>query len=36
MRPDIVTEAARVVEMVVLDPALVAHCIEGLRKAGLG
>ena len=35
LRPDIATDADRIIEMVVLDPALVAHCIEGLRKAGL-
>ena len=35
LRPDMVTEAARVIAMVVPDPALVAHCIEGLHKAGL-
>ncbi len=35
LRPDMVTEAARVIAMVVPDPTMVAHCIEGLRKAGL-
>ncbi|MER2604092.1 MAG: hypothetical protein ABTR27_17320 [Candidatus Competibacter phosphatis] len=35
LRPDVVTEAARVIAMVVPDPVLVAHCIEGLCKAGL-
>lgn len=33
--PDLVTAAAQVIGIIVLDPALVAHCVEGLRKAGL-
>jgi tetratricopeptide (TPR) repeat protein len=35
MRPDLATAAAEVIGIIVLDPALVAHCVEGLRKAGL-
>lgn len=35
LRPDIITAAAQVIGIIVLDPALVAHCVEGLRKAGL-
>ncbi len=35
MRPDLVTAAAEVIGIIVLDPALVAHCVDGLRKAGL-
>jgi Flp pilus assembly protein TadD len=35
MRPDLVTATAEVIGIIVLDPALVAHCVEGLRKAGL-
>ena len=27
--------AAAVIAIIVLDPALVAHCADGLRKAGL-
>jgi hypothetical protein len=35
LRPDLATAAAEVIEIIVLDSALVAHCVEGLRKAGL-
>ncbi|MDG4594848.1 MAG: hypothetical protein P9F75_04015 [Candidatus Contendobacter sp.] len=35
LRPDLATAAAEVIGIIVLDPALVAHCVEGLRKAGL-
>lgn len=35
LRPDLVTAAAEVIGIIVLDPALVAHCLDGLRKAGL-
>ena len=35
LRPDLVTAAAEVIGIIVLDPALAAHCMDGLRKAGL-
>jgi Flp pilus assembly protein TadD len=35
LRPDLVTTAAQVIGIIVLDPALVAHCMDGLRKAWL-
>jgi TolB-like protein len=36
MRPTIAREATEVIAIIVPDTALVAHCVEGLRKAGLG
>lgn len=35
LRPDFVTAPEGVIGIIILDPVLVARCVEGLRKAGL-